>query len=92
MTGAGKPTPSSRSTSSTIKRAEDAVQAGISEVGINSLAHMAKVKLSARAVLVYNRHTMICVGWSNYWAVKPYCSSKLPVTTDKAKGIAVTVP
>lgn len=57
MLAAGKPTPSSRSTSSMTKRAEGAVQAGISEVGINSLAHMAKVKPSTRALLIHATDT-----------------------------------
>jgi len=42
MLAAGKPALSSRSTFSMIKRAEDAVQAAVLEVEINSLAHTAR--------------------------------------------------
>lgn len=58
MLTAGKRTPSSRSsTSSMRKKAEGAVQAGISEAGINSLAHTARAKLSTRALPIHATDT-----------------------------------
>lgn len=66
MLAAGEPTPRFKVSFFHDQRAEDAVQAETTEVGISSLDHKARVKLGIRARLVH-RHMMICVNWGNYW-------------------------